>query len=864
MAAGACAEGDPTVTRVAAERITVDGKFFRAGSKKFHVKGITYGPFAPDAEGGAFASREQTRRDFEQIRQLNANVIRVYHPPPAWLLDLAGEFDLRLLIDVPWPKHLCFLDSKDLQRDAFRHVREAVRSARAHRAVFAFSVVNEISAEIVRWSGVRRVEKFIDRLVAEAKSIDDNCLCTFASFPPTEFLHPQAIDFVCFNVYLHQRPAFEAYLGRLQSLAEHRPIVLGEFGMDSVREGEPHKCDFLRWQIESACDAGLAGTVIFSYTDDWFRGGVQIEDWSFGLTRRDRNPKPSFDIVREQYRLAPHFSLPRQPKVSIVIATYNGARTLEPCLNAVTRLNYPDYEIIIVDDGSSDSTPEIAARFPATRYMCQPNSGLSAARNAGIAAATGEIIAFTDDDCRPDEDWLHYLVGDLLRSDFAAIGGHNFLPPEDSPVAAAVAASPGGPAHVMLTDREAEHIPGCNMAFYKWALQAIGGFDPVFRKAGDDVDVCWRLQAEGHKIGFSPAGFVWHYRRATVKAYLKQQAGYGEAEALLARKHPEFFNSFGSGIWRGRIYSNAAAGVVLRGPVIYHGVFGSGFFQRLYTPQAVLPLMLCTSLLYHVLVNGPLIALSLYFHFLWPLAAASATLSLTVCVLAGFQANIPRDKRRWWSRSLVAVLFFLQPIVRGWNRLKVRSNLEFTPRPHPLTAAPREIPGEIIFWSEGHVDRYRFLQTVQRIAAAQKWPVRLDTGWTRFDMEILASAWNRARLATVTEELEQNRRNIRCRLEVLWSARTKLALLAVLVLTAALIVSFREAFPWVWMALITLPIVLWLVEEDRFVQQAGIVALLDTAATETGFVPVKTPASVPKQASATPAPAAQPPVLAES
>jgi GT2 family glycosyltransferase len=77
--------------------------------------------------------------------------------------------------------------------------------------------------------------------------------------------------------------------------------------------------------------------------------------------------------------------------------------------------------------------------------------------------------------------------------------------------------SPGGPAHVMLTDRLAEHIPGCNMAFYKWALEEIGGFDPAFRKAGDDVDVCWRLQQNGYRLGFSPAGFVWHYRRATAR-----------------------------------------------------------------------------------------------------------------------------------------------------------------------------------------------------------------------------------------------------------------------------------------------------------------------------------------------------------
>ena len=225
-----------------------------------------------------------------------------------------------------------------------------------------------------------------------------------------------------------------------------------------------------------------------------------------------------------------------------------------------------------MDDGSTDGSSDIASRFKKIRYIRhEKNMGLSVARNTGISAALGDVVAFTDSDCRADEDWLFYLVGVLLNSQFAGIGGHNLLPPEDSWVAAAVMVSPGGPAHVMITDRLAEHIPGCNMAFYKWALDEIGGFDPVFRKAGDDVDVCWRLQQQGYELGFSPGGFVWHYRRATARDYLKQQQGYGEAEALLVRRHPEYFNWFGGSQWRGRIYSPGKIGVTMGAPIIYHG-----------------------------------------------------------------------------------------------------------------------------------------------------------------------------------------------------------------------------------------------------------------------------------------------------
>src|SRR5438045_7861783 len=119
--------------------------------------------------------------------------------------------------------------------------------------------------------------------------------------------------------------------------------------------------------------------------------------------------------------------------------------------------------------------------------------------------------------------------------------------------------SPGGPAHVMLTDRQAKHIPGCNMAMFKSALDEIGGFDPIFHRAGDDVDVCWRMQEAGYRLGFSPAAMVWHHRRNSVRAYWRQQRGYGRAEALLERKWPERYNAAGHIRWAGRLYGNGLA-----------------------------------------------------------------------------------------------------------------------------------------------------------------------------------------------------------------------------------------------------------------------------------------------------------------
>lgn len=108
-------------------RVTVDGKYFRLGEKKFHLKGVSYGPFEPRVGDGTFAPLSQTARDFVQIRELGANLIRVYHVPPSWFLELAGEYGLKVLVDIPCNKHLCFLDSDSEKEIARETVRQAVR-----------------------------------------------------------------------------------------------------------------------------------------------------------------------------------------------------------------------------------------------------------------------------------------------------------------------------------------------------------------------------------------------------------------------------------------------------------------------------------------------------------------------------------------------------------------------------------------------------------------------------------------------------------------------------------------------------------------------------------------------------------------
>ena len=827
-------------------RVTVDGKFFRRGAEKLFLKGVSYGPFAPGKDGQPFASSEQTIADFALIKELGANLLRIYNVPPRWFLDLAAQSDLLLFIDIPWNKHLVFLDNADRRTEARQAVCHAVLACAHHPAVFAYSVANEIPPDVVRWSGAARVANFIDELAAEAKRIDPECLCTYANFPSTEFLHPQTLDFVSFNVYLHQKAAFKNYLARLQMIADTKPLVLSEFGIDSLREGEAAKCEILSWQIELASRGGLAGAIVFSFTDDWHRGGEQVADWQMGLTTAIRERKESFSAASEAFSIAPKFPLARKPKVSIVVASYNAASTLKACLESLRNLNYSDYEVILVDDGSTDSTPQLAEQFPSVRYFRHgTNLGLSAARNTGISAAEGEIVAFTDADCRADEDWLYYLVGDLLSGEFAGMGGHNLLPADDSLTAAAVMVSPGGPAHVMLSDREAEHIPGCNMAFLKSALVAIGGFDPIYWKAGDDVDICWRLQQAGYKIGFSPAAFVWHYRRSTLGDYLKQQRGYGEAEALLVRKHPEYFNAFGNSIWRGRIYAAAKFGLSLkREPIIYHGVFGSAPFQTLYASQPALTLMLPTTLEFHVLITLPLWVLSATFPALLPVAIASLLISVIFCAIAGAQASLLKSKTRWWSRPLVALLYFLQPIVRGWARHQGRLALRLAPDAARETLDSvtmrdgTDSLDEARYWSEKRIERVEFVATILHELDKRGWPNRSDIGWSEFDVEIYGNRWSNVQLITAAEDHPRGRQLIRCRLRATWSLQAKVVFWSLLGLEAIVVGSLGGWLRWIAMVLLTLPLFAYFQSCQKRNLQSLLVAFLDDLAKRLNLIKV--------------------------
>jgi hypothetical protein len=347
----------------------------------------------------------------------------------------------------------------------------------------------------------------------------------------------------------------------------------------------------------------------------------------------------------------------------------------------------------------------------------------------------------------------------------------------------------------MFDDRHAEHVPGCNMAFRRDTLLSLGGFDHQFRAAGDDVDLCWRLLDNGGTIGYAPGAFVWHHRRENVWAYLKQQIGYGRAEALLHFMHPHRFSLVGRCSWHGRIYGSGATGLPLLPERIYYGAFGLAPFQAVYRHNEYGTWACVTWLEWHVLALFFAALGLLFFPFVF-VSCAMWSGSLALAAYAASTAALPKEAP-WWCRPLVGLLHLLQPPVRAWFRVTYDLRM-WRPRLPPsyfcVTTTPRAISSRVrdVYWSSGEGSgRETLLQHVVEEAKRLGWLGVFNNAWASWDVKIVGDLWHTLHLHTATEELGGNRRFTRARISALPTLLNRVLSTAALVWTVAALISLR-------------------------------------------------------------------------
>ena len=231
--------------------------------------------------------------------------------------------------------------------------------------------------------------------------------------------------------------------------------------------------------------------------------------------------------------------------VSIVIPILNSEATIEECLDSIySNRNPPPFQVILVDGGSTDNTVEIVKKHPAELLFADKPQARQ--RNVGIAHAAGDIIAFTDSDCRVTDVWLSALTQHFDDPSIASVGGPN-LTPKDDPFWAqcfgALMESLLGSVGVRNTVvyksiREVSHNPPVNSAVRKAVLQEVAGFGEGFEPT-EDVMLDAKIKRKGYRLIYDPKMLVWHHRRRTLRAFIKQLLAYGRGRASVFLKHPE-------------------------------------------------------------------------------------------------------------------------------------------------------------------------------------------------------------------------------------------------------------------------------------------------------------------------------------
>lgn len=803
------------------------------------MHGVTYGPFSgPDG----LPPRERAEADVAMMAAWGANTLRLFTPPPDWFLDVCAARGMSIMTGVAWTDHVDFLSHSGMRKAALRAVRETALRLSGRREVIALMVGNEIQAPLVRWLGPGRVQRFLESLIDAARETAPDLLCAYANYPTTEYLQPANADFTAFNVYLEAEEDFDRYLARLQNIAGDAPLVISEFGVDVKSRGEARQAEILAWQRRRCLERGVAGNFLFSFTDEWHRGGQDVTGWQFGLTTRDRVARPAWDQLAGGWPAESTLLPECPPRVSVIVCTRNGSHTLPECLASLARLDYPNFETIVVDDGSTQDIASIAAGIPGVRYVRQEPLGLSVARNTGAEAATGAIFAYTDDDCVVEPSWLIHLTRAFARPEVGAAGGPNISPAPVNRSQACVIASPGGPAHVLLTDTTAEHIPGCNMAIRREAFADISGFRPKYHAAGDDVDFCWRLLEKGHVIAFDAAAMVWHYRRFSVRAFLRQQKGYGKAEALLTSRHSSRFGQLGGARWRGVVYQTALRRLTHHASRIYSGVFGTASYQAIYGAPASEIGWLLTGfpwwlLTVAVALNGLWLP-----GILW-LAAAMAAAPLIHTFRQALRLPLARPWRGLRSRLLLWFLLLAQPVLRGWTRFIWNIKLGSSPGgpwlarsgdPRPRLWFYKRV-ASLELWSEHGQDRHHLLEALSVHLRGMEAPLHTDDGWRDWDLETAVDQWWRIRFASVTEYHGGTRCLTRVRIASRASATTVTVFILILSTAVAMVLMAHLHPVWVLGIVFAVSLIFESLHHRAVNRAANLVV---AAARPAGFEPV--------------------------
>lgn len=243
-----------------------------------------------------------------------------------------------------------------------------------------------------------------------------------------------------------------------------------------------------------------------------------------------------------------------RPFVSVVVPAYNAQQTIRHTIQSLVSQSYSgDLQIIVVDDGSTDKTPEIVRSFGEVLYLRQSNAGPASARNRGAADSKGELILFTDSDCVAHNDWVERIVSGFNSDEIAAVCGSYGLANPESVLASCIHDEIIF-RHRRLMSSFPRAFGSYNVGIRRSVFWKVGGFDETYRRAsGEDNDLSYKILKTGGRIFFAKEALVDHYHTTRLQKYLAEQFRHGFWRARIYGKHPDMAKGDDYTFWKDMI-----------------------------------------------------------------------------------------------------------------------------------------------------------------------------------------------------------------------------------------------------------------------------------------------------------------------
>ena len=237
--------------------------------------------------------------------------------------------------------------------------------------------------------------------------------------------------------------------------------------------------------------------------------------------------------------------------ISVIVPAYNAQKTISQTIRSLVEQDYSEkYEIIVIDDGSTDQTADLIRSFPNVIYVHQPNAGPATARNHGARLAKGRYLAFTDSDCVPHKDWLSQLLQGFMKDDIAVVMGSYGIVNKENFLAYCI--------YKEIVFRHDHLLPdfpivfgSYNFCIKKEVFDQVGGFSTSYRHAsGEDNDLSYKIIHANWRIYFQRKALVDHYHPTRILKYLKEQFRHGFWRVRMYAAYPSMSRGDGYTFWK--------------------------------------------------------------------------------------------------------------------------------------------------------------------------------------------------------------------------------------------------------------------------------------------------------------------------